>query len=250
MIVDLDSSVTIRRGWASDDEIAAVRELAKVRKFFQPTGQQVSPKFRQADVVFFGRQPAPPIPPDIAAIWRRAERQAVADYNALIWTDPLEVDVSIPPQVTMSGNGQFYRTHTDNGQNKAARVYTRTVTYIVYCGGDWTGGDLVLHPTRKHGYSGKPADGEPLRIRPELGDLVTFPSLLRHEVETVATSGDWLDGRLTLNGWVHRVDPQPGLVRKALQKARLGDKIAAVTNAAGIRQCGACKRRQAVLNGE
>lgn len=43
---------------------------------------------------------------------------------------------------------------------------------------------------------------------------------------------------------------KPGLFRRTLQKARLGDKIAAMTNAAGIRQCGGCKRRQALLNGE
>lgn len=43
---------------------------------------------------------------------------------------------------------------------------------------------------------------------------------------------------------------EPGLLRKTLQKVRLGDKIAAMTNAAGIRQCGGCKRRQRILNGQ
>jgi len=39
-------------------------------------------------------------------------------------------------------------------------------------------------------------------------------------------------------------------VNAALRKIRLGDKIAAVTKAAGIRECGGCARRRARLNGE
>jgi hypothetical protein len=35
-----------------------------------------------------------------------------------------------------------------------------------------------------------------------------------------------------------------------IQKARIGDKVAAVTGALGIKPCDGCKERQAYLNGE
>jgi hypothetical protein len=41
-----------------------------------------------------------------------------------------------------------------------------------------------------------------------------------------------------------------GWVKKMLRTHRPGDKIAAMTRAAGIRPCGGCKGRQAKLNGE
>lgn len=40
------------------------------------------------------------------------------------------------------------------------------------------------------------------------------------------------------------------LIRKALRRARIGDKIAFATKSVGIKPCGACKKRQAILNGE
>lgn len=38
--------------------------------------------------------------------------------------------------------------------------------------------------------------------------------------------------------------------RRIMQSLRLGDKVAAVTSAVGIKPCGGCKKRQAWLNGE
>jgi len=39
-------------------------------------------------------------------------------------------------------------------------------------------------------------------------------------------------------------------ITRALKRTRMGDKVAAVTSAVGIKPCGGCKKRQAKLNGE
>jgi hypothetical protein len=43
---------------------------------------------------------------------------------------------------------------------------------------------------------------------------------------------------------------QASKLKLALRRARIGDKIATATTAVGIKPCGACKKRQAILNGE
>lgn len=282
MIVPLEESITVHKSWASEEDIQSVRDMALTfRHRFNKT--VMNEKFRQADVLFLNNHRE--LITSIQDLWYRVERQAMQDYASISWTMKLKRKQPIPPQITMSGNGQFYKTHTDNGQNPKEIIFARTVTYILYCGGKWTGGDLALHPTRlKNGKGIAHNEGQAVKFSPEQGDLVVFPSFLRHEIEDVKCSGAWEDGRLTLNGWIHREtqdgsivsralrqaktgdkvaaatdavgiklaynQDEPGLLRKTLQKVRLGDKIAAMTNAAGIRQCGGCKRRQRILNGQ
>ena len=251
----LEDSVRVHPSWATEQELGDLWTLAVEHQGdFDPSGAQVPGSYRKADILFLGKHRF--LLPLVDRVWKRAEERAIADYGHTEWTPTLKRGEPVAPQITRSGNGQFFKPHTDNGNDpRRPRVFLRSVTYVLYLSQPFAGGDLVIHPTKLisiggGGLVGKPATGQPLRIRPQTGTLVTFPSCLRHEIEPVDAGPDWEQGRITLNGWITRKQAEPGVLKKALQKARLGDKVAAVTRAAGIRECGGCKRRRAKLNGE
>ena len=105
-------------------------------------------------------------------------------------------------QLTANGDGDFFKTHTDNALPEIAH---RHVSYVYYFHRDpkqFSGGHLKLYNTLiADGFNdcGDCAfDYAPLH-----NSLMVFPSYLHHEVTPVACATRVLaDQRLTLNGWL------------------------------------------------
>lgn len=97
-------------------------------------------------------------------------------------------------QITAHNDGHYYRVHTDNGSPEVVR---RVLTYVYYFYREprkFSGGYLRLYNADSH-----------QDIEPRNNSIVFFPSGLSHEVLPVSCpSGQFLDSRFTVNGWVRR----------------------------------------------
>jgi SM-20-related protein len=110
-------------------------------------------------------------------------------------------------QMTGTGDGEYFRPHTDQGPGVAA---TRAITFVYFFHAEprpFTGGELVL-------YDGAPADGDgdavggapaAQTIEPAQNQIVFFPSDTPNEIRPVSSpSGAFRDRHFTVNGWLHR----------------------------------------------
>ena len=102
---------------------------------------------------------------------------------------------SFEVQLTAHHDGDYFKWHADNG---TAETAARTITFVYYfhrCPRRFAGGELVL-------YDGH---GAQVELAPHNDCLVFFRSDTKHEVRRVeCPSGEFEDGRFTLNGWVRR----------------------------------------------
>jgi len=102
-------------------------------------------------------------------------------------------------ELTGTGDGDYFRTHTDSGPGMTA---TRAITFIYFFHAEprpFTGGELVIH--------GDAADGQPSTrsIDPAQNQIVFFPSETPNEIRPVhSPSGAFHDSLFTVNGWLHR----------------------------------------------
>ncbi len=102
-------------------------------------------------------------------------------------------------QLTVYGEGGYYRVHTDSRGPDAER---RVLSWVHYLAArlprGHEGGELwLVDPAAP--------DAPPVVVTPDDGVTVFFPSELEHEVRTVRVpSGAFADGRFTVNGWVWR----------------------------------------------
>jgi Rps23 Pro-64 3,4-dihydroxylase Tpa1-like proline 4-hydroxylase len=99
----------------------------------------------------------------------------------------------IEQQLTVYRQGDFYRPHTDNQGEEAAR---RVLTYVYFFHGPrrWQGGELVL---TAHDHC---------VIEPIDNSVVLFDAGLLHEVLPLTADGPlaFAEGRFTINGWLWR----------------------------------------------
>jgi hypothetical protein len=105
-------------------------------------------------------------------------------------------------QVTCSGDGAFFKPHTDSGRstNKGRRI--TFVYYYELAPASFSGGSLLLFDASQD--EQRYASGSFTRIEPEDNSIVFFPSSAVHEVEPVrAVSAALEHGRFTINGWLH-----------------------------------------------
>jgi Rps23 Pro-64 3,4-dihydroxylase Tpa1-like proline 4-hydroxylase len=107
-------------------------------------------------------------------------------------------------QLTGTGNGEFFRMHTDDG---ADEVKTREITFVYFFYREprpFSGGELRIYDTYRN--SGRSLPTGPYRIvYPLQNQVVFFPSGCLHEILPVGCpSGDFADSRFTINGWLHR----------------------------------------------
>ncbi|WP_284125979.1 2OG-Fe(II) oxygenase [Parerythrobacter aestuarii] len=99
-------------------------------------------------------------------------------------------------------DGGFFNEHIDTktAANRDQHIGDRMISMVYYLHRPevaFTGGDLLLKP-----YLG---NAEAVRITPEHNRLVAFPSIARHQVETVHVPGDaWQDARFSINCWLLR----------------------------------------------
>ena len=110
-------------------------------------------------------------------------------------------------QVTGHSDGGFFSVHSDASANPDAPTWARHLTFIYYfhrLPRHFTGGDLLLFDPPSSG------DLSFTRIDPTHNSLVFFQSNQLHTVTRVQSSStDPLDGRWTVNGWLHQTH-RPG----------------------------------------
>ena len=105
-------------------------------------------------------------------------------------------------QLTLHTDGDFFKVHKDAGINS----FSRKVTFVYYFHREpksYLGGDLLLYDTDKNKdiYSKNYS-----RIKTRNNLLILFPSYFYHQVTPVnQQSDDPLQGRFTLNGWIHGI---------------------------------------------
>jgi SM-20-related protein len=100
------------------------------------------------------------------------------------------------------GDGSYFKTHVDTIERVERVRILSCVYYFAETPPRFSGGDLRLHgfpdPLRE-------TAGPIVDITPEADKLVIFPSWLEHEVLPVHVPSDvWLDGRFSVNCWIHR----------------------------------------------
>jgi Rps23 Pro-64 3,4-dihydroxylase Tpa1-like proline 4-hydroxylase len=110
---------------------------------------------------------------------------------------PRVIDV----QMTASGDGDFFRLHSDNG----GQHRSRRLSYVYFFHAEppgFEGGGLRLHQAgeaqRSRGKS------RARTVAPRQNQIVFFPSHVLHEIMPVSVpSRKFADSRFTLNGWIH-----------------------------------------------
>ena len=107
----------------------------------------------------------------------------------------------IEMQVTVHLGGGFYKRHRDDFEEEN---HPRKLSYVAYFHRQprpFTGGDLLLYDTDPE--TSRATAAAFTRIEPVHNSLVVFPSDAYHEITPVeCETRDFLDGRLTVNGWV------------------------------------------------
>ena len=107
-------------------------------------------------------------------------------------------------QTTASNDGDFFRAHCDDAQE---RIASRRMTFVYFFHREpsqFEGGDLRLHDSRKSG-DHPVGTGSYQTIVPEKNQIVFFPSSTLHEVTPVhCRSRAFADSRFTVNGWLHQ----------------------------------------------
>jgi Rps23 Pro-64 3,4-dihydroxylase Tpa1-like proline 4-hydroxylase len=115
------------------------------------------------------------------------------------WFDVSQIEV----QLTGTGDGEYFRAHTDDG---SVGVSGRTITFVYFFYREpcpFTGGELRIYDTTENGHIS--ATGAWRSIYPAQNQVVFFPSYYLHEILPVSSpSGAFLDRRFTVNGWLHR----------------------------------------------
>ena len=110
----------------------------------------------------------------------------------------------IEAQITAHNDGNYYKTHNDNGMPPLDQ---RELTYVYYFYREpkaFSGGELVLYDEKKEGDRSLKADSFKL-IEPTNNSIIFFHSRHWHQVLPVSCpSGSFADSRFTINGWVWR----------------------------------------------
>ncbi|HVZ52162.1 MAG TPA: 2OG-Fe(II) oxygenase [Pseudolabrys sp.] len=111
-------------------------------------------------------------------------------------------------QITGHGDGGFFHMHKDSGHKRPER-YLTYVYYFHRQPARFSGGELFLYDHDSNGRSSGAIAFT--RLAPAHNSVVLFPSDRWHAVGDVTmNSSDPLDGRWTVNGWLHRrLDAEP-----------------------------------------
>jgi SM-20-related protein len=110
----------------------------------------------------------------------------------------------VETQITASNDGDFFRSHNDNGSDKVASRYLTFVYFFHREPRQFEGGDLRIHDARLERGDYVSA-GSYQTIVPRQNQIVFFPCELLHEITPVeCPSRLFADSRFTLNGWLRR----------------------------------------------
>jgi hypothetical protein len=157
---------------------------------------------RRESLILPGRHLAP-----IAAHFAPLVRAAAAEHNVyeLLGIDSRSLGSRYELQVTCSGDGAFFKPHTD-GQYLSNSARALSFVYYFYKEPKgFEGGDLVLYDFS--GAEGRYATKAFTRVPPLNNSIIFFPSSVVHEVEPVhLPSKDLTAARFTINGWMHTAE--------------------------------------------
>ncbi len=107
-------------------------------------------------------------------------------------------------QITASNDGDFFRWHSDNGEDSLA---SREITFVYFFHCEpkkFRGGELRIYDSRWQDGACIPT-GNYRAIVPQPNQVVLFDSSLAHEITPVeCPSKAFADSRFTVNGWFHR----------------------------------------------
>lgn len=142
------------------------------------------PDYRRSRLFFDARSLAPDL-----VDWIESNTPALAD---MLDAPQFAMDDDVECQLTVSGDGDYFRRHDDNGAPETCRRRLSWVYYAHPRPRRFVGGELVV------------VDGDTLRtLEPEGDSLVVFPSAVHHEIRPVrALTPSLDDARVTLNGWI------------------------------------------------
>jgi SM-20-related protein len=110
----------------------------------------------------------------------------------------------VEAQITASNDGDFFRFHSDNTNNRVASRYLTFVYFFHREPRQFEGGELRIHDARivDDAYV---SEGSYQTIVPRQNQIVLFPCELLHEITPVnCPSRIFADSRFTLNGWLRR----------------------------------------------
>lgn len=158
---------------------------------------------------------------DASASVDEARRRSLQLAEPGAWKEPLARSIDrildetthalgmarLPPgkkeiQIVWNGDGGFFARHRDAKIGRPDATNARALTFVYYFHASpkqFEGGQLRLHAARRIVGAG------PLDIEPRCNRLVAFPSVLPHEVlPTRVASQAFMDGRFSINCWIHR----------------------------------------------
>lgn len=114
---------------------------------------------------------------------------------------PLRRTRRISVQITSTGDGGFYKPHSDNSPLDVNR---RELSFVYFCNPvGFQGGDLRIYGTRVYAETVNPSV-QIHTISPDQNRIVFFRSDFIHEIcPVVCGSNKLADTRLTVNGWIY-----------------------------------------------
>jgi Rps23 Pro-64 3,4-dihydroxylase Tpa1-like proline 4-hydroxylase len=110
----------------------------------------------------------------------------------------------VEAQITASNDGDFFRFHSDNTNERVASRYLTFVYFFQREPRQFEGGELRIHDARLED-GVYVSEGSYQTIVPQQNQIVFFPCELLHEITPVkCPSRLFADSRFTLNGWLRR----------------------------------------------
>jgi Rps23 Pro-64 3,4-dihydroxylase Tpa1-like proline 4-hydroxylase len=186
-------AMVARIGTAARELLALVeREQAK---FIDSTVSTNDADYRRSKVLHDA--------PGVHALFRKRMLELAPRLMAELQIPRFDIG-DIEVQVTAHGDGNYFKLHNDSGSPDTA---TRALTYVYYFYNQpkaFSGGELRIYDTIvKDGfYQCGPHAAD---IDPKDNSVIFFAPHMHHEVLKVRVpSGEFRDGRFTVNGWVRR----------------------------------------------
>jgi Rps23 Pro-64 3,4-dihydroxylase Tpa1-like proline 4-hydroxylase len=170
--------------------------VAQKQAKFQPTSNSAQdPDYRKSLILYNF--------PEYSKLMRERIAAITPGVLSFLRIPTFEI-ANIEAQLTMHGDGNFYKIHNDNGSPDTS---SRVLTYVYYFYREpkaFEGGDLLIYDSKIENNFYVAAKSYK-RIQPRSNSIVFFLSRYLHEVAPVkCPSGQFLDGRFTINGWIHK----------------------------------------------
>ncbi len=189
--------------WIQLDNVLTADEVARLLDFALTKKGELRPSSVTTDEYGHRQSRVLYAFPEFAEVLRDRVRTHLPAALRELGVPPFHV-AQIETQMTAHNDGDFFKEHSDNSDEKTA---FREITYVYYFHREpkaYTGGELLLYDSRRVG--GGLSRGESFSvIEPRHNSIVFFRSHCHHEVLTVhCPSGKFEDSRFTVNGWAWR----------------------------------------------